>query len=42
MESTVMLRIPAHVLPWLIVFIVILLILAFLAWLGYDNWSDLA
>jgi hypothetical protein len=28
-------------LPWIMVFVVALLVLAFLAWLGYDNWSDI-
>lgn len=27
-------------LPWIILLIIILLILAFLAWTGYDHWSD--
>ena len=36
-----MLKIPAHALPWIILLIIILLILGFLAWTGYDRWSDL-
>ena len=34
-------KIPAHIMPWLLVFIAILVILAVLAWAGYDNWSEL-
>jgi Na+/H+ antiporter NhaC len=34
---------PRHyeVLPWVLIFIVVVIVLLFLAWLGYDNWSDL-
>lgn len=35
-----MLKIPPHVLPWVLLLIAILVILAILAWAGYDNWSD--
>lgn len=27
--------------PWIIILIFILLVLAFFAWLGFDNWSEL-
>jgi hypothetical protein len=27
-------------LPWIIIFITALLVLAFLSWLGWDQWSD--
>ena len=27
-------------LPWIVIFIAIVLVLGFLAWLGYDQWSD--
>ena len=30
-----------EVLPWIIIFITALLVLAFLSWLGWDSWSDL-
>ena len=33
--------IPAHVLPWVLTLIVVLILLAMLAVAGYDNWSDL-
>jgi Mg2+ and Co2+ transporter CorA len=26
--------------PWIIVFILVLLAIAFFGWLGFDNWSD--
>lgn len=26
--------------PWIIVFIVVLLIMAFFGWLGFNNWSE--
>jgi hypothetical protein len=34
---------PRHyeALPWIIIFITALLVLAFLSWLGWDGWSDL-
>ena len=41
MESAAMLKIPSHAMPWIIALIVILIILAFLAWVGFDHWSDL-
>jgi hypothetical protein len=28
-------------LPWIIIFIIFLLVIAFIAWLGYDNWHEL-
>jgi len=33
---------PRHyeALPWIIIFITALLVLAFLSWLGWDNWSE--
>lgn len=34
-------KIPAHVVPWLLLLVAIFVILAVLAWAGYDNWSDL-
>ena len=27
-------------LPWIVVFIAIMLVLAFAVWVGYDHWSD--
>ena len=34
---------PKHyeALPWIIILITALLVLAFLSWLGWDHWSDL-
>ena len=34
---------PKHyeALPWIIIFITAMLVLAFLSWLGWDSWSDL-
>ena len=34
---------PKHyeALPWILIFITALLVLAFLSWLGWDRWSDL-
>ena len=29
-----------EVLPWILIFITALLVLVFLSWLGWDNWSD--
>jgi len=28
-------------LPWIIIFVIILLLLAFFGWIGYENWSEL-
>ena len=30
-----------EVLPWIIIFVTALLILAFFAWLGFDGWKEL-
>ena len=34
---------PRHyeALPWILIFITALLVMGFLCWLGWDNWSDL-
>ena len=31
-----------HALPWILIFFFILLLLAFLSWLGYERWEDAA
>jgi hypothetical protein len=28
-------------LPWFLIFLVVIVVLLFLAWLGYDNWHEL-
>jgi hypothetical protein len=41
MDTDAMLKIPAHVLPWVLTLVVVLILLAILAVAGFDNWSEL-